>query len=120
MATFQSFRDLKIWMLSHQLVLNVYKHLDQLPTKEKFVIASQLSRCVISVPANIAEGFGRKSNKEFIQYLHISLGSLEETRYFLILSKDLGYITTAEFDTLDNDIDQIKSKILSFIRVIKK
>lgn len=119
MATFQSFRDLKIWTQSHQLALDVYKQIDQFPAKEKFVIASQLSRCVISVPANIAEGFGRKSSKEFIQFLHISLGSLEETRYFLILSKDLGYISRIKFNIFDHQIDEIKSKIHAFIRTMK-
>ena len=120
LKTTDSFRKLIIWQLSHQLVIKVYSIIKKFPSFEKFILINQLIRAVISIPANIAEGYGRRSKKEFIQFLFISIGSLEETRYYIILSQELGYITQKEQEDLELLAIEIKAKTMSFIRHLQK
>ena len=115
----KSFRQLEIWRLSHQLVIMVYQFTKAFPALEKFSLTNQLLRAVVSIPANIAEGYGRRSNKEFIQFLYISLGSLEEVRYYLILSADLGYILREQADKTELLINEIRSKTIAFVRFLE-
>lgn len=82
------------------MVLAVYHITKEFPKEERFGIVSQLRRAASSIPANIAEGFGRRSTKDFVRYLEIACGSLEGTRYFLRLSKDLGYVGDGSFRQL--------------------
>jgi four helix bundle protein len=106
-----NFEDLIVWQKSHQLTINVYKITNGFPDDEKFGIISQIRRAAYSVPSNIVEGHSRKSKKEFLHFLSISKGSLEELKYFLILSKDLNYLTIEKFDDLKSLADEV-SKIL--------
>lgn len=115
----KSFRQLEIWRLSHQLVIIVYRFTKTFPAFEKFSLTNQLLRAVVSIPANIAEGYGRRSNKEFIQFLYISLGSWEEVRYYLILSTDLGYILREQADKTELLINEVRSKTIAFIRFLE-
>src|ERR1700730_12165245 len=85
------FRDLRVWQKAHEFVLAVYRYSDSFPAQEKFGLALQLRRAAVSIPANIAEGFGKRSAAEKARFLNIAEGSLEECRYYLILSQDLGY-----------------------------
>jgi four helix bundle protein len=78
METVKSFRDLEVWKKSHQLVLEIYRMTSTFPKDERFGIISQLRRAAYSIPANMAEGFGRRSTKELLQFLAISNGSIEE------------------------------------------
>jgi four helix bundle protein len=87
----KTFTDLIVWQKSHQLVLAVYKLTDNFPTHEAFGLTSQLRRAAVSIPANIAEGFKRRSKQEKKRFLNIAQASLEECRYYLILAKDLKY-----------------------------
>jgi four helix bundle protein len=87
----QTFRDLIVWQKAHEFVLCVYKMTAQFPKEERFCLTSQFRRAAISVAANIAEGFSRKSNTEKLRFYNVSQGSLEECRYYIILSKDLEY-----------------------------
>jgi four helix bundle protein len=89
----KSFEDLTVWQEAHKLTLEVYKVTARFPAAEKYGIVSQLRRSSSSVPANIAEGFGRATTRELLRCLQIARGELEETRYFVLLSRDLGYIT---------------------------
>jgi four helix bundle protein len=88
----KSFEDLSVWQEAHKLTLEIYKLTGQFPGIEKYGIVSQLRRCSSAVPANIAEGFGRATTRELLRCLQIARGELEETRYFALLSRDLGYI----------------------------
>lgn len=103
----KSFEELDAWRKAHQLVLAVYKVSVKFPKEEKFGIVSQLRRAASSVPANIAEGFGRRSTKDFVRHLDIAGGSLEETRYFLRLSKDLGFLGNEEHQSLRDLSDEV-------------
>jgi four helix bundle protein len=91
---------------AHELVLAVYAASGRFPKEEKFGVISQLRRAAASVPANIAEGFGRRSTRDFVRYLEIAGGSLEETRYFLRLSKDLSYLAESEYGALRSMSDE--------------
>lgn len=87
----RSFRDLVVWQKAHEFVLAVYRFSESFPDREKFGLAHQMRRAAVSIPANIAEGFGKRSQAEKARFLHIAEGSLEECRYYLILADDLGY-----------------------------
>jgi len=111
-----SFRDLKVWQLSHDVVLEIYSILEQVPKKEEFRIISQLIRCSISVPANIAEGSGRASTKELMHFLNIARGSNEEVRYFLILIFDLKYINIEQYNNLENKCSHVSKMITNLVK----
>ncbi|MGB7752377.1 MAG: four helix bundle protein [Candidatus Acidiferrales bacterium] len=93
-----SFTELTVWQRAHDLVLLVYKLTASFPRSELLGMVSQLCRASASVPANIAGGFGRRTTKELLRSLQIAAGELEETRYFLILSRDLGYVAAPRFE----------------------
>ena len=85
------FEDLIVWQKAHQFVLKVYRLTAQFPKTEIYGLTSQFRRAAISIPANIAEGFKKKGKADKARFLNIAQGSLEECRYYLILSKDLGF-----------------------------
>src|SRR5215469_13391279 len=87
----RSFRDLVVWQKAHAFVLAVYRYTESFLEREKYGLAHQLRRAAVSIPANIAEGFGKRSRPEKARFLNIAEGSVEECRYYLILSQDLGY-----------------------------
>ncbi len=103
----KSFRELDAWKKAHELALSIYSVTGSFPQEERFGLVSQLRRAGSSVPANIAEGFGRRSTKDFIRYLEIASGSLEETRYFLVLSRDLGYLNGRDYSWLDEACNEV-------------
>jgi four helix bundle protein len=91
----QSFEDLVVWQKAHAFVLGVYGLTGGFPREEAYGLTSQLRRAAVSIPANIAEGFGKRSRTDKVRYLNIAQGSLEEARYYLILARDLEYADTA-------------------------
>lgn len=91
----KSFEDLFVWKKTHEFVLSIYKATKKYPKEELYGLVSQMRRAAVSVPANIAEGFKKKSKAEKTHYLTIAYSSLEEVRYYLILSKDLCYCDTS-------------------------
>ncbi len=88
----KTFRDLKVWEKAHCLVLSVYKVTKKFPAEEKYVLVSQIRRSAASVPTNIVEGFKRKTDKDYAHFLNMADSSLEETKYQIMLARDLGYI----------------------------
>lgn len=103
----KSFEELDVWRKAHEATLRIYASTQKFPSQERFGLVSQLRRSASSVPANVAEGFGRRSTKDFLRYLEIAGGSLEETRYFLILGKDLGYLNDEDFADLRRRCDEV-------------
>ena len=114
-----NFENLKIWEKSHSLALEVYKQTRNFPKHEVYGIISQLRRAASSVPANIVEGYSRRSKKEFVQFLYQARGSLDEVIYFLILSKDLKYITEDNFKSMKLKHSVLMKMLNSFISKIK-
>ena len=115
----RSFRELELWQKAHALVLDVYRVTARFPDSERFGIVSQLRRASASIPANIVEGFGRNGTKEFLQSLAIANGSLEEVRYFLILSGDLRYLAPGDslrIDSLCNSVGQMLGALSRSLR----
>jgi four helix bundle protein len=111
---------LEVWELSHKLTLEVYKISKKFPPSERYGLTSQVRRSSSSVPTNIIEGHSRQYNKEFIQFLYISKGSLEETNYQLFLAKDLDYITSDEYKELLELCVRIKMMLYKLIKSLKK
>lgn len=97
------------------LVMEIYMLTKSFPGEEKFGMISQLRRCAVSIPSNIAEGSGRKSNKEFSQFLNISYGSLCELDTQLIISKNLGYINESDFEEFIVKIDELQKMTFALI-----
>jgi len=99
-----SFKDLEVWKVAHQAVLKTYRMTSGFPSDERFCLVQQMRKCAVSIPANIAEGFGRRRPKEKIRFYNISQGSIEELRYYFILACDLGYASEASgaSDLLDS------------------
>lgn len=90
-APAKSFRDLLVWQKAHQFVLSSYRFSDRFPQRETYGLTSQFRRAAISIPANIAEGFRKKSKSDKARFMNIAQGSVEECRYYLILATDLKY-----------------------------
>ena len=99
MTTSKTFEDLVVWQKAHSFVLNVYKFSEQFPKSEVFGLSSQFRRAAVSVAANIAEGFRKKGMADKLRFYNISQGSLEECRYYLILARDLNYLSKEEYDS---------------------
>jgi len=114
-----NFENLKIWQKSHELTLQIYQLCKLIPKSETFGIISQIQRSASSVPANIVEGYGRKGNKEFLQFLYQAKGSLVETQYFLILIKDLKYANQQIIINLLNQYEELAKMLNSFITQLK-
>ena len=111
----RSFRDLVVWQKAHEFVLAVYRFTASFPDREKFGLSHQMRRAAVSVPANIAEGFGKRSQPEKTRFWNIAEGSLEECRYYLILAHDLGY---GETDSLMETLEETSRLLNAYARAI--
>ncbi len=107
MAEIKTHKDLLVWRKSIDLVEQIYKLTKQFPHEELYGITNQMRRCAVSIPANIAEGSGRKNKGEFIQFLHISLGSASELETHLIISQRLGFLSNDAYDEIMNALNEI-------------
>ncbi len=110
------YKNMDIWKLSYNFVLDIYKIDKNFPDEEKKTIVSQLKRASISIPLNIAEGSSRRTNKEFLYFLNYSYGSAKEVEVLLNLSKDLKFIDNKKFNELNEKLDLIMSKLFAFMR----
>ena len=111
----RSFRDLRVWQKAHQLVLAVYRYSESFPEREKYGLAHQLRRAAVSIPANIAEGFGKRSAAEKARFLNMAEGSVEECRYYLILSQDLGF---GQNESLTSTLEETSKLLNAYVRTI--
>ena len=113
----KSYKELEVWQISRQFVADVYLLLKKFPDTERYALCDQLRRAVISIPSNIAEGFGRDTHKDFSHFLVQARGSLCEVETQLILASDLGYITESEIPTAT--IASIGKMLSAFIKHLK-
>lgn len=115
MGLIKCYKDLEIWQQGMQVTVQIYTITKEFPTEEKFGLVSQMRRCAVSIPSNIAEGSARTTYREFIRFIDIALGSLSELETQLILAKRLQYIT----DDMEEPIQQLKKQINSYKRYLK-
>jgi len=111
----KTFQDLVVWQKAHEFALMTYKFTANFPKEEIYGLSSQFRRAAVSIPANIAEGFKKAGKKDKIRFYNISQGSLEECRYYIILSGDLGY---GIGDEMENLLEEISKLISSYIKSI--
>lgn len=118
MSSIKSYKELLVWQKSIELVKEIYLQTELFPADEKFGLTSQIRRFVISIPSNIAEGWGRMSRKNYIQFLRISRGSLFELETQIIISKELKYCTDSE--NIDSLITEISKMLNSLIKKLEE
>ena len=87
----KNFQELIVWQKAHGFVLSIYRFTEGFPRREIYGLTSQFRRAAISIPANIAEGFKKRTRLDKVRFMNIAQGSVEECRYYLILARDLGY-----------------------------
>ncbi len=109
----KNYKNLTVWQDSHELVLSVYKETKCFPKEEVYGITSQIRRAVASIQANIAEGCAKNSDKDFNRFLQIAMGSLNESEYFLFLSKELNYLAEENYIKMSRQLDVVKAKLIN-------
>ena len=112
----RNFQDLIVWQKAHQFVLGVYRLSKSFPREELYGLTSQFRRAAISVPANVAEGFKKRGRADKVRFMNIAEGSLEECRYYLILTEDLGYGSTAN---LRDQLEAVSKLLGSYSTAIR-
>jgi four helix bundle protein len=104
----KDFRDLTVWQRAHQITLAIYRCTRSFPREETYGMVSQLRRCSSSVAANIAEGCGRSGNAEFGRFLTVAMGSASELEYFLLLARDLEYLSPEKHEVVAKDVVEMR------------
>jgi len=112
----KTFRDLIVWQKSMAMVTEIYQVTQSFPRREDYGITSQIRRCAVSIPSNIAEGYGRNSRNEYIRFLQIALGSLFELQTQLEIATNLGYLKKEEFDALYERTREVERMLSVLIR----
>lgn len=115
-----SYRDLEVWKKGIALVKRIYILTKAFPSSEQFGIPSQMRRASISIPANIAEGWGRESSKNYVQFLKTSRGSLYEVDTFIEISLELDFIDSKEYFDIRKDTEEISKMLNSLIKKINQ
>ena len=115
MEAAKNFADLVVWQKAHQFVVKTYVVTQRFPKEERYGLSSQFRRAAISIAANIAEGFARRGPRDKCRFLNISQSSLQECRYFLILSRDLNYQLDPGMNDLADDVAKLLSSYISAI-----
>ena len=113
-----SYRDLVVWQKSMELTKKIYTITKDFPKEEVYGLTSQIRRCAVSIPSNIAEGCGRKTNKDFSNFLGISLGSSFEFETQLIICKNLNFISEDDFKSIESEIQHIQNMIIKLQNTI--
>ena len=116
----KTFRDLIVWQKSISFVTEIYKMTNVFPKEEQFSLTSQLRRAAISIPSNIAEGFGRHTRKEYIRFLQIAIGSTFELQTQIEIAKNLNFISQENFSRvfeLSREIERMLSSLITKLKV---
>ncbi len=116
----RDFKGLHVWQRSHRLTVDVYKATEAFPRHERFGLTNQIRRACVSIPANIAEGCGRRSQRDFGRFLQISVGSTNELEYHLLLARDLGYLNSSVQSAFSSDLGEVRQMLSSLIRKVAR
>ncbi len=114
----KGFRKLIVWQRAHKLTLLIYRLSESFPQHERFGLTSQIRRASASVPANIVEGYALGSSAQYLRHLRIARGSLAEVEYFLILARDLEYISQDDYNVAENlraEVGYLLSRLIDSI-----
>jgi four helix bundle protein len=111
----RTFADLLVWRKAHKFVLAVYKFTAGFPKPETYGLALQMRRAAVSIPANIAEGFRRRGQRDKARFMNVAEGSFEECRYYLMLAKDLGY---GETQALNDILEEVSRMLTAYASAI--
>lgn len=114
------YKNLIVWQKSFLLAKQIYKVSSTFPAAEIYGLSSQLRRASVSIASNIAEGFSRKSSKEFIQFLSIAFGSTSEVETQLMLARELNFISQEKFHTSHELLTEIRKMLVKLLQIIKK
>ena len=116
----RNYKELKVWQKAYTLCLQIYGVTKHYPVEERFGLSSQVRRAGVSVPSNIAEGYGRKSTREYVQFLYVSYGSICEIETQLLLAKDLHYLKEISFVELNSILREVERMLKALIRSLEK
>ena len=115
----KDFRTLKVWEKAHHMVLAVYKATEIFPRQELYSLTNQIQRAAVSIPANIAEGCGKSGDADFGRYLQIAMGSASELEYLLLLAHDLQYLPDDTYQTLSNQLVEVRKMLNALLQRLK-
>ena len=119
-ANSKSFRDVMAWKLAHEFVLAFYETKPMFPEDEKYALVPQFQRAAVSIAANIAEGYKKLSKADKLRFFNIAQGSLEECRYYIVLSHDVGYYTKEVANNMWLKIDEASTVLNAYCKAIKE
>jgi four helix bundle protein len=115
----KNYKELNVWQKSYELCLKMYRITAKFPNEERYGLTSQIRRSGVSIPSNIAEGYGRKTTLDYIRMLYISYGSVCELETQILLAGDLGFIEKGELDTAKKDIAEIERMLKALIKSLE-
>ncbi|MFC1818269.1 four helix bundle protein [Thermodesulfobacteriota bacterium] len=115
----KNFKELKVWEKAYQLCLDLYKATAEFPNEEKYGLSSQMRRSAISIPSNIAEGYGRKTIPDYVRCLYIAYGSTCELETQTLLSGDLNYLNKADQSSLLEKIKEVERMLMALIKSLE-
>lgn len=118
-SDFESWHELLVWQKAHAAVIEVYRITKNFPSEERFRLTDQLCRSAASVPTNIAEGKGRETAADFRHFLIIARGSTEETRYLLLLARDLGYLPLEGYSALSATYTEVSKMLNALLKTLR-
>lgn len=115
----KDFREMQVWHKAHQLALHIYRITKEFPEDEKYSLTSQIRRAAVSIPTNIAEGCGKKTDPDFARFLQISYGSANEVDYLLLLAKDLSMLRQNLYENTNDKLIEVKKMLAALIRKVR-
>ena len=115
----KDFKQLRVWNESHHLRLILYRETRAFPREEAYGLTSQIRRAAASIPANVAEGCGGRSDGEFTRFLQIARGSASELEYHLLLSHDLGFLAHKRFEEMNNKLVEVQRMLTALVQRVQ-
>ena len=116
----RSFKELKVWKKSYDLCLKAYRITAAFPKDERYGLTSQIKRSAVSIPSNIAEGYGRKTTVDYVRFLYISYGSTCELETQILLAGDLGFIDTGNLGETLRSVKEVERMLKALIRALEQ
>ena len=115
----KNYKDLKVWQKSYSLCLHIYRISRRFPKEERYGLTSQIRRSAVSIPSNIAEGYGRKTTADYLKSLYISYGSVCELETQILLSGDLDYVDQEKLKVLKDDTSEVERMLKALIKSLE-